>query len=226
MYVFDHIHYTSCVFIAISAGAFLLVKDYLDAALKTALQIHKYTHDGDILVFLPGQDEIEDVASLLKKHLEELEHDDSQEKSRDIVQDVKGIGVSFNSGNSMIVNGVFICVLYAALPPDAQMNAFRPRPDGCVRKIILSTNIAGKSRCVNMTLNHTVYSHVRLNLTQTETSVTLDGIKYVVDCGKHKTREYSSSTGMESLKLSNISKAQVSRSNSLLLALNDIACSP
>jgi hypothetical protein len=67
---------------------------------------------------------------------------------------------------------------------------------------------------------------VRLNLTQTETSVTLDGIKYVVDCGKHKTREYSSSTGMESLKLSNISKAQVSRSNSLLLALNDIACSP
>ena len=42
-----------------------------------------------------------------------------------------------------------------------------------------------------------------------ETSVTLDGIKYVVDCGKHKSREYSSSTGMESLKLSNISKAQV-----------------
>jgi hypothetical protein len=34
--------------------------------------------------------------------------------------------------------------LYAALPPDAQMNAFRPKPDGCVRKIILSTNIAGE----------------------------------------------------------------------------------
>ncbi|KAL7477555.1 hypothetical protein ACHAW6_003362 [Cyclotella cf. meneghiniana] len=84
----------------------------------------------------------------------------------------------------MIVNRVLICVLNVALPPDAQMVAFCPKPDGCLRKIILLTNIA-------------------------ETSVTLDGIKYVVDCGKHKSREYSSSTGMESLKLSNISKAQV-----------------
>lgn len=39
--------------------------------------------------------------------------------------------------------------------------------------------------------------------------MTLDGIRYVVDSGKHKYREYSTSTGMESLKLSNISKAQV-----------------
>jgi HrpA-like RNA helicase len=29
--------------------------DYLDAALKTTIQIHKYGNDGDILVFLPGQ---------------------------------------------------------------------------------------------------------------------------------------------------------------------------
>jgi ATP-dependent RNA helicase DHX33 len=66
---------------------------------------------------------------------------------------------------------------------------------------------------------------VALTLVQTETSVTLDGIKYVVDCGKHKSREYSSSTGMESLKLSNISKAQVSGNNSQHLFLNDSVCS-
>lgn len=30
-------------------------EDYLDAALKTTIQIHKYGNDGDILVFLPGQ---------------------------------------------------------------------------------------------------------------------------------------------------------------------------
>ena len=112
--------------------------------MKTALQIHKYTDDGDVLVFLPGQDEIEDVASLLKKHLEEMEPDDSRDTSKDIVQDIKGIGTSISAGNTMIVNGVLICVLYAALPPEAQMNAFRPKPDGCVRKIILSTNIAGE----------------------------------------------------------------------------------
>eukprot|EP00804_Cyclotella_cryptica_P005671 CCRYP_000053-RB/>CCRYP_000053-RB protein AED:0.04 eAED:0.04 QI:912/1/1/1/1/1/6/554/649 len=165
-------------------------EDYLDAALKTAIQIHKYTDDGDVLIFLPGQDEIEDLASLLKTHLEELEPDNTpstqQGVTKDIVQNIKGIGTSVHSGNTMIVNGVLICVLYAALPPDAQMVAFRPKPEGCSRKIILSTNIA-------------------------ETSVTLDGIKYVVDCGKHKSREYSSSTGMESLKLSNISKAQAAQ---------------
>jgi HrpA-like RNA helicase len=118
-------------------------KDYLDSALKTALQIHKYTDEGDVLIFLPGQDEIEDVASLLKKHLEELEPEE-QESTKDIVQNIEGIGTSIDSGNTMINNAVLICVLYAALPPDAQMNAFRPKPDGCVRKIILSTNIAGE----------------------------------------------------------------------------------
>ena len=42
--------------------------------------------------------------------------------------------------------------LYAALPPDEQLDAFRPAPAG-VRKFILATNIA-------------------------ETSVTISGIKY------------------------------------------------
>lgn len=39
--------------------------------------------------------------------------------------------------------------------------------------------------------------------------VTLDGIRYVIDCGKHKTRGYDGRTGMESLDIKNISKAQV-----------------
>jgi len=163
-------------------------EDYLDSALKTAMQIHKYADEGDVLIFLPGQDEIEDLASLLKKYFEELEPDDADQNGgvNDSVQNIKGIGTSIDSGNLMIVNGVMICVLYAALPPEAQMLAFRPKPEGCSRKIILATNIA-------------------------ETSVTLDGIKFVVDCGKHKSREYSTSTGMESLQVSDISKAQAAQ---------------
>lgn len=138
-------------------------------------------------MFLPGQQEIEDLASLLKKHLEE---DDDLAKSlssdkRDIVQSIRGIGTDvFSGGRSSITNGVLVCVLYAALPPEAQMFAFQPKPEGCTRKIILATNIA-------------------------ETSVTLEGVRYVVDCGKHKTRDYSGSTGMESLTVADISKAQV-----------------
>lgn len=163
-------------------------EDYLDASFRAVIQIYKNTPNGDggdVLVFLTGQEEIEDLASLLKKYLEDLAPDESDQKN-DAVQNIKGIGTSIDSGNSLIVNGVLICVLYASLPPEQQMLAFRPKPDGCSRKIILATNIA-------------------------ETSVTLDGIRYVVDCGKHKSREYKSSTGMESLKVSDISKAQAAQ---------------
>ncbi|KAL7536680.1 hypothetical protein ACHAWF_005535 [Thalassiosira exigua] len=166
-------------------------EDYIDAALNTVIQIHKYTPAGngtDVLVFLTGQNEIEDLASLLKKYLEDMEPEEGsgQNAVGDAVQNIKGIGTSIDSGSSMLVNGVLICVLYASLPPEQQMLAFRPKPAGCSRKVILATNIA-------------------------ETSVTLDGIRYVVDCGKHKSRQYKSSTGMESLTVSDISKAQAAQ---------------
>lgn len=164
------------------------LQDYIDSALSTALQIHAYADEGDVLMFLPGQEEIEDLASLLKKHL----NDENEElaktmSSGDIVQSLRGIGTNIISGNNAaIVNGVLVCVLYAALPPEAQMFAFQPKPEGCTRKIILATNIA-------------------------ETSVTLDGIRYVVDCGKHKTRDFSGTTGMESLVVHDVSKAQAAQ---------------
>ena len=182
--------------------------DYIDAALSAALQIHRDGEEGDILIFLPGQEEIEDLAALLRKHLDEEanlartltsgengtgddDDDDSngggsQKPAVDIVQSLKGMGTNLNSGQHVIVNGVLVCVLYAALPPEAQMFAFKPRPDGCTRKIILSTNIA-------------------------ETSVTVQGIRYVIDTGKQKVREFSGSTGMESLTVANVSKAQASQ---------------
>ncbi|KAG7363864.1 ATP-dependent helicase HrpA [Nitzschia inconspicua] len=194
-------------------------EDYIDAALATALQIHFETtppndHDdnengdhGDILIFLPGQDEIEVLCQLLKRHLQQ--HDQQNENNndttmppphnqlqqqrqphymRDIVQNVKGMGTTLTTekGVASIINGVMICVLYAALPPEAQLLAFQPKPKGCRRKIILATNIA-------------------------ETSVTLDGIRYVIDTGKHKTRSYSTTTGMESLTVEPVSQAQAAQ---------------
>lgn len=109
------------------------------------IQICKYTPDGDVLVFLAGQEEIEDLALLLKKYLEDLvPYDADQNAVGDTVQNIRGIGTSIDSGNSLIVNGVLICMLYASLPPEQQMLAFRPKPEGCSRKVILATNIAGK----------------------------------------------------------------------------------
>jgi len=171
-------------------------EDYIDASLSAALQIHRYEDEGDVLIFLPGQEEIEALASLLKKHLDDESqlskslsgHNQSKNGDENIVQSIKGLGADLNSGSSQgtLVNGVLVCVLYAALPPESQMFAFQPKPKGCTRKIILSTNIA-------------------------ETSVTLDGIKFVIDTGKYKTRTYSSATGMESLIVDDVSKAQASQ---------------
>ena len=179
-------------------------EDYIDSALSTALQIHNYEDEGDVLIFLPGSEDIENLAGLLRKYLDEeselaksLKHggndqngedNNSSEKSKktDLVQSIKGIGTDLSSGHGSIVNGVLVCVLYAALPPEAQMFAFRPKAKGCTRKMILATNIA-------------------------ETSVTLDGIRYVIDCGKCKSRDYNSATGMESLTVADVSKAQAAQ---------------
>ena len=71
--------------------------------------------------------------------------------------------------------------LYAALPPAQQVEVFERTPPGC-RKVILATNIA-------------------------ETSVTINGIRYVVDTGFAKERTYNPRVGVESLLVQPISKA-------------------
>ena len=157
--------------------------------MHTVLQIVDEGEEGDVLVFLPGQEEIENMASLLRSHLDEEAElsrslSNAYSVKEDIVQSLKGMGKNVNASLKSIIHGVQICVLYAALPAEIQMYAFQPKPPGCNRKVVLATNIA-------------------------ETSVTLNGIRYVVDCGKHKTRDFSGTTGMESLTVANISKAQV-----------------
>lgn len=73
-----------------------------------------------------------------------------------------------------------VLTLFSALPNQDQMKIFKPLQRG-IRKIIISTNIA-------------------------ETSVTIPNIRYVVDCGYAKIRNYNSKSGYDSLKISQISK--------------------
>ena len=155
--------------------------DYIEAALATLVQIHLHEPTGDCLCFLPGQEEIEDLSHLLQQQLEEVSRD-SWTGDRVEVMNQKEV----SSVSSKLVNGVMICQLYAALPPEAQLAAFDEKPNGCTRKIILATNIA-------------------------ETSVTLPAIRYVVDSGLHKSRHVSSATGMESLQVEPVSQAQAAQ---------------
>ncbi|XP_062561030.1 ATP-dependent RNA helicase DHX33-like [Armigeres subalbatus] len=88
--------------------------------------------------------------------------------------------LQISSGNATMRMTVY--PMYAAMSQHAQMDAFLPAPPN-TRKVILATNIA-------------------------ETSLTITGIKHVIDCGKAKQRIYDPVTGIDTLKVSWISKAQ------------------
>ena len=80
---------------------------------------------------------------------------------------------------------LIILPIYANLPSDLQAKIFEPAPPGA-RKVVLATNIA-------------------------ETSLTIDGIIYVIDPGFCKQKSYNPRTGMESLVVTPVSKASANQ---------------
>eukprot|EP00002_Diphylleia_rotans_P021253 TRINITY_DN413_c0_g1_i2.p1 TRINITY_DN413_c0_g1~~TRINITY_DN413_c0_g1_i2.p1 ORF type:complete len:456 (-),score=95.66 TRINITY_DN413_c0_g1_i2:866-2233(-) len=127
------------------------VDDYVQEAIRVVNEIHSNEPDGDILVFMTGQEEIDRVTQALMEQA---------------------------AGSS---HRMRVYPLYSQLPYERQMRIFDKMPRG-VRKVIVSTNIA-------------------------ETSVTIDGIIYVVDCCFVKMRAYNPKSGMESLVVNPVSKA-------------------
>lgn len=103
---------------------------------------------GSILVFLPGQREIERTAEQL--------HD-------------------------RIAANIDITPLYGGLDGKAQDAAIRPAPEGH-RKIVLATSIA-------------------------ETSITIDGVRVIVDCGLARLPRYEPATGLTRLETVRVSRA-------------------
>ncbi len=139
--------------------------DYVEAAIRTVLMIHRAEDPGDILVFLTGQEEIEDTCRKIKTAADDL------------------------LANNPDTIGPLSCIpLYSSLPPKQQQRVFDPTPPPRVpdgppgRKVILSTNIA-------------------------ETSLTIDGIVYVVDPGFSKQTVYNPRIRVESLLVSPIAKS-------------------
>ncbi|KAL0212001.1 hypothetical protein RCL1_005627 [Eukaryota sp. TZLM3-RCL] len=133
------------------------VSDYIDAAARTILDIitnDQYPSQGDLLVFLTGQDDIEDCISLVESRLDLL------------------------PSTAPVLS---LLPLYSALPPEQQDLVFKPTREG-TRKIVFATNIA-------------------------ETSVTIPGVKFVIDCGYCKQKVFNPNTGSSSLSVTPISRA-------------------
>ncbi|XP_035680247.1 pre-mRNA-splicing factor ATP-dependent RNA helicase PRP16-like isoform X2 [Branchiostoma floridae] len=134
-----------------------VVEDYVDAAVKQALQIHLQPMQGDILIFMPGQEDIEVTCDQIQERLDEIEN----------------------------APQLAILPIYSQLPSDLQAKIFQKAPDG-VRKCIVATNIA-------------------------ETSLTVDGIMFVVDAGYCKLKVFNPRIGMDALQIYPISQANANQ---------------
>ncbi|KAK6120410.1 hypothetical protein DH2020_045890 [Rehmannia glutinosa] len=95
--------------------------DYLDASLITVSQIHLTEPEGDILLFLTGQEEIDYACQCLYERM-------------------KGLGKN--------VPELIILPVYSALPSEMQSRIFEPAPPG-KRKVVVATNIAEASLTID-----------------------------------------------------------------------------
>jgi RNA helicase HrpA len=114
------------------------VYDYTKAAAEKVKIIVEQNKEGDILIFMPGQEEID-------KTIREIE--------------------------ALKLPGITVLPLYGQMSPEEQDRIFEKMSG---RKVIVATNIA-------------------------ETSVTVPGIRHVIDSGLIKQIEFDSSTGIETL---------------------------
>ncbi|OJD16492.1 hypothetical protein AJ78_03347 [Emergomyces pasteurianus Ep9510] len=100
---------------------------------------------------------------------------------QETVESLEALVNEYAVGMDHALPKVQVLPLFAALPQAAQQRVFIPAPPR-TRKIILSTNIA-------------------------ETSVTVSGVRYVVDCGKAKMKQFRTRLGLDSLLVKPISKS-------------------
>ncbi|MBI5222348.1 MAG: DEAD/DEAH box helicase [Candidatus Magasanikbacteria bacterium] len=114
------------------------VRDYPKAAAQRVKEIVTSGAQGDVLIFMPGEEEI-----------------------RRTIQEIEALNLSC----------IDAMPLFGAMAPEDQDRIFEKNPK---RKVIVSTNIA-------------------------ETSVTIDGVRFVIDSGLIKQKEFNPDTGIEAL---------------------------
>lgn len=197
--------------------------DYIDEAFKKVSKIHQKLPPGGILVFLTGQDEIRMLSNKLRERFPATSKDSSRTDKNwnprvkcsaknmdveiedvDIEQDLENQEAGKmddpaesseesdfeedqddDFSNTATSNPLYILPLFSLLPVAEQLQVFQPPREGS-RLCVVATNIA-------------------------ETSLTIPGIKYVVDCGRVKERVYNKKTGVESFQIGWISKASAAQ---------------
>jgi ATP-dependent RNA helicase DHX37/DHR1 len=190
--------------------------DYVTEAFRKVSKIHQRLPPGGILVFLTGQGEIRNLVKRLRDQFT-LSSQSTPGNGNDWAPPVKvsaksmdveleDVDVEPAADDEGLINSsededssdlsdfetedaevaasaepLYVLPLFSLLPVTEQLKIFQPPPDG-FRLCVVATNVA-------------------------ETSLTIPGIKYVVDCGRVKERVYDKRTGVESFQVRWVSKA-------------------
>ncbi|XP_035514714.1 probable ATP-dependent RNA helicase DHX37 [Morone saxatilis] len=212
------------------------LEDYTGEVFHKTCKIHRMLPPGGILVFLTGQAEVHSLCRRLRKAFPfrksntttgEDEGADTSEAMRKFKKAKQkktvslpqidldnysalpvdegdedreaGIGDEEDEGSDLEIGDdpdnaeekadpsipLYVLPLYSLLAPEQQAKVFRPPPPG-TRLCVVATNVA-------------------------ETSLTIPGIKYVVDCGRVKKRFYDRVTGVSSFKVTWTSQASANQ---------------
>ena len=176
-----------------------------DEVVEKAVDVLKRIHKremGHVLLFLPGQYEIEkavrmieewyererfssrDHSSSSQKHSSHADnsssHADNSSSHADNSSSHADNSSSHADNSHTNIPKLRVFPLYAALPAEQQAEVFKPVPND-VRKVVVCTNIA-------------------------ETSVTVPGIRFVIDPGFSREKYYDARTGIDGLDTVRISK--------------------
>ncbi|XP_076585956.1 putative ATP-dependent RNA helicase DHX37 [Chaetodon auriga] len=213
------------------------LEDYTGEVFHKTCKIHRMLPPGGILVFLTGQAEVHGLCRRLRKAFpfrkgntatgedEEADTSEAMRKFKKAKQKKPvslpridldnysalpvdegdedreaGIGDQEDEGSDLEIGDdptnaeeeeadpsipLYVLPLYSLLAPEQQAKVFRPPPPG-TRLCVVATNVA-------------------------ETSLTIPGIKYVVDCGRVKKRFYDRVTGVSSFKVTWTSQASANQ---------------
>ncbi|XP_063051694.1 probable ATP-dependent RNA helicase DHX37 [Engraulis encrasicolus] len=214
------------------------VEDYTGEAFRKTCKIHRMLPPGGILVFLTGQAEVHSLCRRLRKAFPYRPSRDQQvgegsdqtvapkrskKKQKKAVslpridldnysvlpvdegdedrqagideEDDDDEGSDLDLGDNPEEDAeqekadpsipLYVLPLYSLLAPEQQAKVFRPPPAGA-RLCVVATNVA-------------------------ETSVTIPGVRYVVDCGRVKQRFYDRVTGVSAFRVSWISQASANQ---------------
>ncbi|KAK9876121.1 hypothetical protein WA026_011238 [Henosepilachna vigintioctopunctata] len=200
-------------------------EDYVKEAFKKTVKIHTTLPDGGILIFLTGEQEVNHLVYKLKKKFPysdksfrnkaelttttsekiSAEHKMKGKKAKKMIipeinlndyslpedseehSELEASDLEFDKEEEDCIESVchgqplWVLPLYSLLSMQKQNKIFQPVPLGC-RLCVVSTNVA-------------------------ETSLTIPGIKYVVDSGKTKMKLYDKVTGVTRFEVHWTSKA-------------------